>query len=87
MQAPVDHRVGGGRHALQLDDRPQPEPAEHRQVKAPDVLRQVRERVGALVARVLAGVGQGTDAAGIEHDDERTAAHGPIVAQALVARG
>jgi hypothetical protein len=40
-----------------------------------------------VVARVLAGVGQRPDAAGIHDDDEGAAAHRRILAQALVARG
>jgi hypothetical protein len=86
VQPAVDHRMLGRRYAEQWDDRAQPEPAEHREVEAADVLGQVRERVRPLVARVLAGIWKRADPAGVEHDNEGAAAHARIVAQP-VARG
>jgi hypothetical protein len=75
------------RHPLDRDDRPEAETFEHRHVQAADVLRDVGERVGPLVARVLGGVGERPHSAGVEHDDERAAAHAGILAQRCVARG
>ena len=69
---------------------PRPRLPSDRQVEAAGVLGEVRERVRALVAGVLDGVGQRPDAAGVEHDDEGAAVArltGRILAQPLVARG
>jgi hypothetical protein len=87
VQAAVDGRPVRRRHALEREDRAEPQTAHDRQVQPADVLGQVCQRVRALVARILGRVGQSPDPAGIEHDNEGAAAHGRILAQALVARG
>jgi len=72
MEPPVQDRVGRGRHAADRDDRAEAEALERRQVEAPDALGQMGEGVRALVAGVLARVGQRADAAGVEDDDGRS---------------
>ncbi len=69
MQATVQHGLGRRGHALERQDRAQPEPLQHGKLEPAHVLGQVAERVGALVALVVAGVGQGPHPAGVEHDD------------------
>jgi hypothetical protein len=68
VKSPVHDRVGGRRHALDRDDRAEPEPFQRRQVEAAHPLGQVAQRVGAGVALVEVGVGQGSHPAGVEHD-------------------
>ena len=75
-QAAVDGGRLGGRDARDRDDRAEPEALEDRQVEAARGLGEVGQRAGAGVA-VGGGVGQRADAAGVEDDDRRPAAHAP----------
>ncbi len=68
----MDHGVVGGRDPADRDDRAEAEPLEHGQLEAAHVLGEMGQGVRALVARVVAGVGKGADAAGVEDDDGRT---------------
>ena len=71
MKASVDHRIRCRRHALDGDDRAEPEPLERRQLESPDPLGEVPERVRARVA-VSISVRQRAHSAGIQDDDGRT---------------
>ena len=72
-EAAVQHRRRGGRHALQLDERAQPEGLQRGQLESSGQLREVAECVRADIA-VGGRVGQRPDAAGVHHDD-RCAGH------------
>ena len=71
MQPPVDHRIGRRGHALDRDDRAEPEPPERRQIEPADALGEVAEGVRTGVS-VGVGVRQSADSAGIHHDHGRT---------------
>ena len=66
---------------------PSPSASQRRQRQPAGGLREMSERVRAGVA-VVGGVGQRADAAGVEHDDERAAAHRrPQAGRSADARG
>ena len=67
----MDHRIVGRRHALDRDDRAEPEPPERRQIEPADPFGEVAERVRARVS-VGVGVRQSADSTGIHDYDGRT---------------
>jgi hypothetical protein len=82
VQAAVDDGLAGGRHTLDRDDGAEAEAAESRQLQSAHPLGEMGKRVRALVTRVVAGVRQGADAAGIHHDHRRTCHCGAIMSRA-----
>ncbi len=67
----MDHRIVGRRHALDRDDRAEPEPPERGEIEPADAFGEVAERVRTGVS-IGVGVRQSADSTGIHDDDGRT---------------
>ena len=69
----VQNRRRRRRHALNRDDRAEPQRPHDGQLQTPGQLGEMRERVGPLVA-IRGRVGQGAHSTGV-HDDDSGASH------------
>ena len=83
MQPAMQDRGGRARHALQLQDRPEPETLERREAQAAGLTRQMTQCVRAGVA-VVRGVRKRADTTGVE-DDHEGAAHSAATRNSWIA--